>query len=318
MAFSLSELGKYINNEILVGVADSLSQVDPLIGQIPVEPIKGLTVHVNLEDTAGGVDYTAVDAQLSTNAKAASVVDPTYYTIKSIVGDAVVDGLTQAAGQAGGVDPMAIQIASKAKNIGRKHSQSLINGSFASGINSLKALTDASNAIDGGNTTLSLSLIRELMDAVRAKDGQVDFVAMPSRLFRALQALYDAEGGTSQIMTQAGAPKAPARDVMLFDGVWVFKNGYAQEETTAGLLANEAGWAAGAGVGSVYAGTFSSGHGAKDGIAFITPEGHPAGLEVKNVGELENFNATGMRVVHYTELASFNKNAVARAFNIKL
>lgn len=316
-SLTLAQATQFYNNPIVPGVAQTFNQVNPFLGALPIAPIGGNAVTVNMESQAGGVDYTPVNALTSTAAQANLQVNSVVYSIKRIEGLAAIDGLEQATSVAAGVDQMAIQVQAKAMNIARMHGKSMVNGSFANGINSLKSLTFAGQSLDGGNNTLSFSLLRELLDLVVAKDGHVDFLLMSKNGVRQLQALYDALGGTRPDYVFADPFTGEQRSILSFEGIPVFKAGFASDaEAADGTLPNETGYVAGT-TTSIYAGTFDSGD-RKSGLAMIVPSSVPAGIAVKQIGELENQDAEGTRITQYCELANFNSKALARAFDIKV
>ena len=70
----------------------------------------------------------------------------------------------------------------------------------------------------------------ELLDLVKAKDGQVDWIMMPARTLRAYKALVRALGGVTSDMVRV---LDSGRTVDAYNGIPIFKNEYLSVVETA-------------------------------------------------------------------------------------
>ena len=233
------------------------------------------------------------------------------FTAVTTVGDAELNGLVAAQSSGAGVNQMAIEISSKAKSVGRLLQTGMAIGNGTSpNLNSLHSLVDSSQytAASAGQA-LSLELLDALMDLVKAKDGEVDFIMMPSRTIRSYKALVRALGGVNETMVFT-MPNGTTRNVSTYEGIPIFKNDYLSVVETANGAA-----ISGGALTSVYAGCWDDGSN-KVGVAMIHPIAVPAGIAVEMVGTAETKDEQIMRVKSYSNFAQFNRRGTARLTSI--
>ena len=177
-------------------------------------------------------------------------------------------------------------------------------------LNSLHSLVDSSQytAASAGQA-ISLELLDALMDLVKAKDGEVDFIMMPSRTIRSYKALVRALGGVNETMVFT-MPNGTTRNVSTYEGIPIFKNDYLSIAETANGAA-----ISGGALTSVYAGCWDDGSN-KVGIAMIHPIAVPAGIAVEMVGTAEAKDEQIVRVKSYSNFAQFNRRGTARLTSI--
>jgi hypothetical protein len=330
MAIDIAESTKRYNNPVATGVAMDIIEANPFVGQVPFQGIAGNSYKHVYEKTLGGVSYNAINAAIPAGAKTDATVDNVYFDITKVIGEATLDNLVAVTAQSAGRDQMLFQIQSKAKNIARRHALAMAkaipaaDADVANAINSLAALCTENIEAGNGDTAgadLSFSLLRELLDAVRAKDGQVDFLVMSRDAVRKLQALYDALGGTTPMAVVPNPFTGAERQVIAFEGIPVFKNDFLTlTETHNGLSVQDSTYAAsskGKTRQSIYAGTYDDGS-KSTGLSFIYPDASPAGIVVEDVGVSESQDAKIVRVKQYVQLANFNRKGLARLQNIKV
>ncbi len=300
---TLAEAAKLINNDIIAGVAEDIISINPLFDILPFIGYTGQGLVVNRENALGNAGIYAVDATI-TDKTQATFTQATFSATK-LIGDAEMDGLVQAQSASAGVDQVAIEISSKAKSIGRLFQTGMATGTGATPqMNSLHSMVDATQyTTASAGQALSLALLDELMDLVKAKDGMVDWIMMPARTIRAYKVLLRSLGGTPAdwVVTMPGG-----RQVISYEGVPIFKNEYLSVLETA----NGAALTGGA-LTSVYAGVFDDGS-QKVGIAGIHPESVPAGIQVEPVGAQEAKDTSIWRVKQYANFAAFNRRGIAR------
>ena len=304
---TLAEAKKLINNDIVTGVVEDIISINPLFDLLPFNGYEGQGFIVNRENALGDAGFYAVDETI-THKAAATFTQYTFAATK-IIGDAEIDGLVAASSQSAGVDQVATEISSKAKSVGRQFQTGMATGT-GTGVymNSFHTLTDSSQfTTASAGQAISFALLDELLDLVKAKDGQVDFIMMPARTIRSYKVLLRALGGTPAdwVVTLPGG-----RRVISYEGVPIFKNEYLSIVETA----NGASLTGGA-LTSVYAGCFDDGTG-KIGVAGIHPVAVPAGVVVEPIGAMETKDTSIWRVKQYANFASFNRRGLARLTSI--
>ena len=300
---TLAEAKKLINNQIVVGVAEDLISINPMYDVLPFTGYEGQGLVVNRENALGDAGMYAVGATI-THKGAATFVNVTF-TATKLIGDAELDGLVQAQSASAGVDQAALEISSKAKTIGRLFQQGMATGDgTGANMNSLHSMVDALQyTTASAGQALSFALLDELMDLVKSKDGQVDFLMAPARTIRSYKILLRAMGGNSMdnIIKMPGG-----RTVIGYENVPFFKNEFASVVETANGAA-----ITGGALSSVWAGCFDDGTN-KVGVAGIHPINVPAGIQVEPIGAQEAVDGKIWRVKQYANFASFNRRGIAR------
>ena len=304
---TLAEAQKLIRNQIVKGVAQDIISINPLYDMLPFTGYTGQALLVDRENALGDADFFAVDATITTKNPASFTQVP--FTATKIIGDAEMDGLVKAQSASAGVDQLAYEISSKAKSIGRQFQTGMATGSGTSpAMNSLHSLCDSAQytAASAGQA-LSFELLDQLLDLVKAKDGQVDWIMMPARTIRSYKTLLRALGGAAihEVITLPGGRQVPA-----YSGIPIFKNEYLSVTETA----NGAALTTGA-LTSVWAGVFDDGS-QKIGVAGIHPESVPAGIQVEPVGPQEAKDSEIVRVKMYANFVNFNRRGLARLTSI--
>ena len=306
---TLIEAKKFINNEIVSGIVEDIITINPFNAVLPYDGYEGQAILVNRENILGDSQiHTTIDATIT--AKAAASFVQASYSANRIVGDVEMDNLLAVQSRGAGVDQMAIEISSKAKSIARTFQGGMV-GEGTAGINSFHSEVDASQwttALGNGNTgagqTLSFALLDELLDLVVAKDGQVDFIQMAPRTMRSYKVLLRTLGGTAMddVITLPDG-----RTMIGYESVPIFKNGHIpiteDEDATTTIT--------GGTFTSVWAGCVDDGT-RRVGVAAIHPIQAPAGIQVKNIGEMETKDNALFRVVQYVNFVNYNRRGLAR------
>jgi hypothetical protein len=199
------------------------------------------------------------------------------------------------------------EVSSKAKAVGRLLQTGIASGTGSSPqLHSVHTLCDASQyTTASAGQALTLELLDELLDLVKAKDGEVDFIMAPSRIIRAYKTLVRSLGGVAENIAFE-MPSGQTRNVSAYEGVPIFQNDYLSVAETA----NGAALTGGA-LSSVYAGCFDDGT-SKVGVSMIHPEGVPVGIQVEQVGVAETKDETITRVKSYSNFVNFNRRGLAR------
>jgi len=306
---TLAEAQKLINNQIISCVAEDILTTSPIWQVMPWTGYEGQAILVNRENALGNAQHLAVGGTIT--AKAASSFTQASFTAVTTVGDAELNGLVAAQSSSAGVDQMAVEVSSKAKSVGRLLQTGIATGDGATpNLNSFHTLVDASQyTTASAGQALSFALLDELLDLVKAKDGEVDFIMAPARTIRSYKALVRALGGINEVMTFT-MPNGTTRNVSVYEGVPMFQNDYLSVAETA----NGAALTTGA-LTSVYAGCWDDGT-EKVGVSMIHPMSVDAGISVENVGAAEAKDESIIRVKSYSNFAQFNRRGTARLTSI--
>lgn len=307
---TLAEAAKLINNEIVQGVAEDIITTNPVWNVMPWTGYEGQALLVNRENALGDAQHLAIGGTIT--AKASATFTQVPFSATTTIGDAEMNGLVQAQSRSAGVDQLAIEISSKAKSVGRLLQTGIATGTGSSPqLNSLHSLVDAGQYAGGASAgrALSLDLLDSLMDTVKSKDGEVDWIMMPARTLRAYKALVRALGGVNETMAFT-MPNGTQRTVSVYEGIPIFQNDYLSVVETA----NGAALTGGA-LTSVWAGVWDDGS-QKVGVSMIHPVGVPAGIQVEKVGVAETKDESIVRVKSYSNFAVFNRKGLARLASI--
>ncbi|MCP3669936.1 MAG: phage major capsid protein, partial [Gammaproteobacteria bacterium] len=184
------------------------------------------------------------------------------------IGDAELNNLVKAQSSSAGVDQMAVEVSSKAKSIGRMLQTGIAQGDGAApNLHSMHTLCDVTQyTTASAGQALSFELLDELLDLVKAKDGEVDFIMAPTRTIRAYKALVRALGGVNETLPFT-MPNGTTRNVSVYNDIPMFKNDYLSVTETANGAA-----LTGDTLTSVYAGVWDDGS-QKIGSSMIYPNG---------------------------------------------
>lgn len=308
---TLPQAALLINNEIVRGVAEDFITLNPIFSFLPFMGYEGQAIVVNRELTLGGVGVSAVGVTLTSTMKTAATFTQKSFRATKLIADAEMDGLVQAQSVSAGVDQVAIEISSKAKNLGRQFQTGMATGTGSSPqMNSLHSLCSTSQYTTASTTqVLSFALLDELLDLVKTKDGECDFLMMPARTLRALKVLYRALGGTTPTHVLE-MPDGTKRTIYLYEDIPVFKNEYLPVVETANAAA-----ITGGALTSVWAGVWDDGS-QKIGLSAIHPISVPAGIVVHPVGYKEDHDEEIWRLKQYANMALFNIKGLARLTSI--
>jgi hypothetical protein len=318
----LSEVqaGLLTQDELVAGIIEDIITVNQMYQVLPFDNYEGTGLTVNRENVLAGAGLAAVGASLAgavpangipsiagvgagTNFKDPATWTQETFTLKTIIGDAEVNGLVQAQ-LSDMTDQTASQIAAKAKQVGRIYQDLLINGNES--VSSLQfdgLLVLADSQVDAtGGGALSFIDMDTAMDEVKDKDGVVDYIVMASRTRRAYKALLRALGGAAidDVVTLESGDI-----VIAYEGVPIFRNEYMP--TDLGETAAQTDTA-------VIFGTFDDGT-RQYGVAGLTSRSN-GGIMVDEIGALEGSDATLTRVKWYAGLAQFSRKGLTILANV--
>lgn len=306
-----AEADKLSNNQLVAGVVEEIIERDDLFAVLPFVRINGKAYVYHREDvgaqnniTQGAGMPTFLDPN-DTVVEGAVPFKEIVTRLRILAGDVDVDKFLQEV-ESDTNDQMAVQIAKKAKALGRLYHDSLANGD--STVNSkqfdgLKALSTnadsnaAQTVVAGTNgAALTLSMLDQLLDAV---PNGADALVMRRGTIRAFRSLLRASGGARPddfMMSQFGRP------MLTHNGIPVIINDF--------LPGNEVQGASSA-TCSVYAVRLNE----VDGLHGLYG-GADAGLRVESVGTVQNKDAERIRLKWYAGLCLKSSKSMARLSGI--
>ena len=301
---TLAESAKLTQDMLLAGVIEQIVEVNPLFELFPFMEIEGNALAYNREKVIGDVQFLGVGGTIT--AKAPAEFDKVTSSLTTLIGDAEINGLIQAT-RSNYTDQKAIQVASKAKSLGRKYQDSMINGDgTGNAFEGLLSLLPTGQLVNSGanGANFSFELLDELIDKVKDKDGAADFIMLPARTLRKYYALLRGLGGASigDVITLPSGRQIPA-----YRGIPLFRNDWIPTNQTKGATAGTC--------TTIFAGTFDDGSGTH-GIAGLTAM-DAAGVRVEEVGVSETKDESITRVKMYCGMALFSELGLAAVDGIK-
>lgn len=296
---TLVESAKLTQDMLLAGVIEQIVEVNPIFEILPFMEIEGNALAYNRELLGGDAEFLGVGGTIA--AKAAATFTKVTSGLTTLIGDAEVNGLIEAT-RSNRVGQTAIQVASKAKSLGRMYQDNMINGDGTSNtFPGLISLLPATQIIDVGTNgaALTFDTLDSLIDTVRDKDGSADYLMLSARTIRSYYALLRGLGGASigDVITLPSGRQIPA-----YRGIPMFRNDWIPTDQTKG---------SGTALTTIFAGTFDDGSGTH-GIAGLTALGS-AGIRVEDVGISETKDETITRVKFYCGMALFSELGIAAA-----
>ena len=311
---TLAESAKLAQDDLVAGVIENIIVVNQMFELLPFDGIDGNALAYNRENVLGSAGVSGVGTLVSaavnpidssTNAKNAATFTQVLASLTTILADAEVNGLIQATRSGDGNDQKAVQVASKAKQLGRIYQHMLINGTgsanqFNGLINLCASGQKVATGANGG--PISFAFLDELLDLVKDKEGQVDYILMPARTIRSYKALLRALGGAG--VNEVIELPSGAR-VNAYSGVPIFRNDWIPINQTKGASSN---------CTTIFAGTFDDGS-RSHGIAGLTAS-KANGINVVEVGEAEDKDESITRLKWYSGLALFSELGLSCADGI--
>ena len=312
---TLAESAKLAQDDLVAGVIENIITVNHMFELLPFDGIDGNALAYNRENALGNAVVSGIGTVISsgganpidasTDGTAAATFTTVTSTLTTIIGDAFVNNLIQATRSGDGNDQKSVQVASKAKHVGRIFQHMLMRGTGSSNqFNGLINLCVAGQTVATGANGAALSFVfmDEMMDLVTDKDGEVDYIVMNARTIRSYYVLLRALGGAS-INEVVALPSG--RTVPAYRSVPILRNDYNPIDQTKG---------SGSAQTTIYAGTFDDGS-RSHGISGLTAS-EEGGIRVVEVGESETKDESITRIKWYSGLALFSEKGLACADGI--
>lgn len=289
MALTLAESAKLSTDMVQRGVIETILDESPILQLLPFETVEGNSYKYNQETSLGGAQFYAVNAVWT---EGTATFTQKTANLAILGGDADVDNFIQRV-RSNIQDQRAVQTALKAKSVARKFEETFVAGDTATDPNAfdgLWKLATTAQTLDV-NAALTLGKLDELIDLIRG--GKPHLILTTRKQRRALKGLLQ----QSAHYVERGETSF-GRQVMMYDGIPVEVSDYLTDTETATALT-------GGTQSSLYAMQFS----AADGLVGL----QNGGIEVIDLGQLENKDAQRVRIRWYVSIALLRDSALARA-----
>jgi hypothetical protein len=294
MALLKVEAAKLSRNELVRGVIEEIITKDSVFSLLPFVQVNGKAYVYNRENTISEGDF--LDPNDTVNEGAATFNEITT-NLKILAGDVDVDKfLMETMGDTN--DQLAIQIALKAKALGRKFESALAIGNSGTNpkeFDGMAHLTVAGQAFAAGANggAMTLAMLDQLLDLV---PNGADAIVMRSGTIRAYKELLRTVGHSDAAMLQL---ENFSRPVLTHNGIPILVNDF--------LPGNEVQGSSGATTCSVYAVRLNE----LDGLHGLYG-GPSAGIRVEEVGTVQNKDAWRVRLKWYCGMALKSTKSIAR------
>lgn len=292
MALLRAEAEKLSNNQLIAGVIEEIIEKDELFALLPFVGVNGKAYVYDRENAMSTASFLSVNDEVPEDAATFTEV---VAKLRILAGDVDVDKFLQET-MSDTNDQRSVQIAAKAKAVGRMFRQTLAtgdSGADAEKFDGLKVLTSSAQTIDaGGNgAALTLTMLDQLLDQV---PNGADALVMRPGTIRAYRALLYATGGITPAMVEI-------KDfgvVLGHNGVPILRNDFLPGNETMGSSSVTC---------SVYAARMNE----VDGLHGLYG-GASAGMRVEDIGTVQNKDAQRIRVKWYCGTALKSTKSLAR------
>lgn len=293
MPLLASEAAKLSQEQMERGVIEELIDRDELFALVPFMPVNGKAYTYNREKVISeGAFLDPYDPVPEGAAEFEEIVTK----LKIMAGDVDLDKFLMAT-QSDTNSQLAIQLAAKAKAMGRAFRRTLVQGDSSVNpkqFDGVRKLTPASQTLIAGanGAAANFGMLDELKDTV--KNG-ADVLMMRQGTWRAIRALLRAMGGndaTTIMLENFGRP------VPAYDGLPVIINDFLPADETQGTSSETC---------SIYALRLNE----TDGFHGIYGGGN-GGLVVEEIGTIQNKDASRWRMKWYVGTALKATHSVAR------
>lgn len=294
MAMTQVEAAKLSNDMLLRGVIQTIVKDSEILTLMPFSDVVGTAVRYNREATMPATSFYIPGDTWTEGTPTFTEVTA---SLKILGGDADVDNfLQQTYSDANDIEAEAI--ASRAKSVAHKWSDTVFNGDVAVDTKSFdgltKVLTGTGQEFAAGTNgaALTLDMMDQLIDMVRP--GKPDALLMSKRTRRKLSSLRRASGN----LLETGVNDFGLR-ALYYDGIPIIVDDWVSDAQTQG--------SSGPTTSSIYAVKFG-----QEGIGGL----QNGGIQIEPVGELETKDATRWRIKWYAAIAIYSMLGIARVRGI--
>lgn len=287
-----AEAERLSNNTLISGIITEIIDRDDLFSILPFVKVNSKAYVYNRENTLAGASWLDPN---DTVTESASTFTEVVAKLRILIGDVDVDKFLQAT-MSDHNNQLAIQIAKKAKGMGREFSKVLIQGNSttnAKQFDGIAKLVTSDQTIDGKASALNFAMLDELLDKV---PNGADVLVMNRPTIRAYRQILRATSGTDAVMQML---PAFGHHMLVHQGMPILMNEFIPMETDGtcqiyALRANEL-----------------------DGLHGLYG-GENAGIVVENIGTVQNKDAIRTRLKWYCGLALKSTKSLACLKNVQI
>lgn len=301
MSLTLLESSKLSTDTMKQGVAETFVQYAPMLQFLPFMEIQGNAYKYNMEQSLPNIEFRAVNGKYT---EGTGVVNPATEGLTIMGGDADVDKF-QIQTQSNINNIRAIHTGMKAKAASFKFTDQFFNGDTAvtpNGFNGIKKRIVGDQVISAGTNGFDVNSQpqNKFMDLLDALSMQVDGGA--DALFMDKKTLQKIRSVSRELKYFAQSVDAFGKPVTTFDGIPMFAVG--DNGQGAKIIGHNEVTGTATNTTSVYAVKF----GADEYVSGLTN----GGMQVYDLGELQEKPAFRTRIEFYCGIAIFNGKAAAR------
>lgn len=311
MAVTLPEAAKLSTTHLQRGVIETFVQVSPVLDRLPLMPIEGNAYAYNQEATLPGVAFRSVNEAYT---ESTGTVNQLTESLVILGGDADVDRfLVQTRGDLN--DQRAVQTSMKVKAASYKYQDTFFNGDVTvdpKGFDGLKKRLIGGQVIDAATNGIPVlgngasdaqdffDALDALLAAVPGINGENGAIYANASLQAKIRSAGRRIGGTETVREDATGKR-----VLQWNGIPVLDPG----ATAAGaaILAQTETQGTATTASSIYAVKFGQDEG-DQGVTGLTN----GGIQVDDLGQLQEKPAYRTRIEFYCGLATFGGKAAAR------
>lgn len=286
-----TEAEKLSNNKLVSGIIEEIIDRDDLFAALPFIGINGKAYVYNRENTLGTASWLDPNDTVTEDAATFTEV---VSKLRILIGDVDVDKFLQTT-MSDTNNQLAIQIALKAKALGREFRKVLATGdssSNAKAFDGIVKLVTEPQTIDAKDSSLTFAMLDELLDKV---PNGADAIIMRRDAIRAYRQILRATSGTDAAMQMLPAFGHP---MLTHQGIPILMNEFIGNDTDESKT-------------SIYAVRLNE----LDGLHGIYGGGN-AGIVVENIGTVQNKDAIRTRLKWYCGLALKSTKSLARLKNV--
>jgi len=293
-----AEAEKLSNNQLVSGIIDQIIDRDDLFSILPFVGTNSKAYVYNRENTIAAGDW--LDPNDTVNEASSTFTTVTAY-LKILAGDVDIDKFLETV-MGDTNDQMGIQIAKKAKGLGKMVHQAIATGDATANAKTFDGIASIANTLpntqivsagtNGG--ALTLSMLDELVDSV---PNGPDVLVMRRGTIRAYRQLLRATYGTDAVMQMLENFGKP---MLTHNGIPILMNEFLAGTETQGTSTGN--------TTSVYALRMNE----VDGLHMIYAAGAPAGMVVENIGTVQNKDATRIRLKWYLSMCLKSTRSIGR------
>lgn len=288
------EAEKLSNNMLERGVIEEIIDHDDLFSILPFMKVEGKAYVYNRENALS--EGTFISPVTGVVTEGAATFNEITAKLRVLAGQVQVDKFLDET-DSDTNQQKAIQIAMKAKALGRKFRRTVATGDSGTDpleFDGLPNLSVAGQTIDAGTNgnALSYSMLDELIDAV---PNGADVIVMREGTIRAYKALLRTAGGTDSAMMQL---KNFSRPMLTHNGIPIIRDTFLAGDEVKGTNNDTC---------SIYALRLNE----VDGVHGIYG-GNTAGIRVEDLGTHATMDATTTRLTWYCGLVLKSTKSIAR------